>query len=259
MCLTEVDEAEALATASSSDPRGHLRVLCPPAFAVHQLAKHLKVFRARYPMVFLELTVPGPIDTVDENFDVTILTEGARPARRQLRRAPPRSHRGHHLRQHRSTSICAAGRSTRASSSTTRRWCPTTCAISSFHTRCAVGGQEESFTIERPRTGLTTTHDRHAVRGRARRHGHHRPAVVRRRGRAARERAGARPAALASAQRHALRRHADAQARAGADAGLRRFPGRDLSAAKTATRGSRRPGCETRLSAPSPRRLRRAS
>ena len=47
--LTEVEEAEALATASSAEPRGQLRVLCPPAFAVQQLAKHLKVFRARYP------------------------------------------------------------------------------------------------------------------------------------------------------------------------------------------------------------------
>ena len=43
--LTEVEEAEALATASSTEPRGHLRILCPPAFAVHQLAKYLPVFR----------------------------------------------------------------------------------------------------------------------------------------------------------------------------------------------------------------------
>ena len=77
--LTEVEEAEALASASSAEPRGQLRVLCPPAFAVHQLAKHLKVFRTRYPRVSLELSVPGPVETVDENFDVSILTEGRRP------------------------------------------------------------------------------------------------------------------------------------------------------------------------------------
>jgi DNA-binding transcriptional LysR family regulator len=76
--LTEVEEAEALASASSTELRGHLRVLCSPAFAVHQLAKHLRRFRALYPLVTLELSVPGPIDTVDENFDVTILTEGKR-------------------------------------------------------------------------------------------------------------------------------------------------------------------------------------
>jgi DNA-binding transcriptional LysR family regulator len=77
--LTEVEEAEALATASTAEPRGHLRVLCPPAFAVHQIAKHLPRFRALYPRVTLELSVPGPVETVDENFDVSILTEGRRP------------------------------------------------------------------------------------------------------------------------------------------------------------------------------------
>ncbi len=76
--LTEVDEAEALATAATSEPRGHLRVLCSPGFAVHQLAKMLPRFRALYPRVTLELSVPGPVETVDETFDVSILTEGRR-------------------------------------------------------------------------------------------------------------------------------------------------------------------------------------
>ena len=77
--LTEVEEAEALATAATAEPRGHLRVLCSPAFAVHQIAKHLPAFRAAYPRVTLELSVPGPVETVDENFDVSIITEGRRP------------------------------------------------------------------------------------------------------------------------------------------------------------------------------------
>ena len=77
--LTEVEEAEALATAATTEPRGHLRVLCPPAFAVHQIAKHLPKFRALYPRVTLELSVPGPVETVDENFDVSIVVEGRRP------------------------------------------------------------------------------------------------------------------------------------------------------------------------------------
>ncbi len=77
--LTEVEEAEALATASTAEPRGHLRVLCSPAFAVHQIAKHLPKFRALYPRVTLELAAPGPVETVDENYDVSILTEGRRP------------------------------------------------------------------------------------------------------------------------------------------------------------------------------------
>jgi len=77
--LTEVEEAETLATAATAEPRGHLRVLCSPAFAVHQIAKHLPAFRAAYPRVTIELSVPGPVETVDENFDVSILTEGRRP------------------------------------------------------------------------------------------------------------------------------------------------------------------------------------
>lgn len=77
--LTEVEEAEALATASSAQPRGHLRVLCSPAFAVHQVAKHLPRFRVLYPQVTIELSAPGPVESVDENFDVSILSEGRRP------------------------------------------------------------------------------------------------------------------------------------------------------------------------------------
>lgn len=76
--LTEIEEAEALASAATSEPRGHLRVLVPPAFAVHQLAKHLPRFHALHPLVTVEFSSPGPVETVDENFDVTIISV-ARP------------------------------------------------------------------------------------------------------------------------------------------------------------------------------------
>lgn len=72
--LTEVEEAEAQASAAMSEPRGHLRVLVAPAFGVHQIAKHLPKFRAAYPLVTLELSVPGIVETVDENHDVTIIS-----------------------------------------------------------------------------------------------------------------------------------------------------------------------------------------
>ncbi len=77
--LTEVEEAEALASTASSEPRGHLRVLAPPAFAVHQLAKHLPRFHALFPKITIELSTPGPVDTMDENFDVSIIHVGRRP------------------------------------------------------------------------------------------------------------------------------------------------------------------------------------
>jgi DNA-binding transcriptional LysR family regulator len=77
--LTEVEEAEALASTASTEPRGHLRVLAPPAFATHQIAKLLPKFHRQYPKITIELSAPGPIETVDENFDVTIINVGRRP------------------------------------------------------------------------------------------------------------------------------------------------------------------------------------
>ena len=77
--LTEVEEAEALASTASTEPRGHLRVLAPPAFATHQLAKLLPKFHAQYPKITIELSAPGPVETVDENFDVSIISLGRRP------------------------------------------------------------------------------------------------------------------------------------------------------------------------------------
>ena len=71
--LVDVEDAEAQATEATADPRGHVRVLAPPAFAVHQIAKHLPKFRANYPNVSLELVVPGPVETMDESFDVTLI------------------------------------------------------------------------------------------------------------------------------------------------------------------------------------------
>lgn len=77
--LIDIEEAEALAGNAVREPRGLVRVLSPPAFAVHQIARHLPLFRERYPQVSLELTVPGPVEHVDETQDVTILMVGTAP------------------------------------------------------------------------------------------------------------------------------------------------------------------------------------
>ena len=77
--LADVDEAEALAQASVAEPRGPVRLLMPPAVAVHQLAKHLPRFRAMHPKVALELTVSPSVETPDENHDVTIIVQRAKP------------------------------------------------------------------------------------------------------------------------------------------------------------------------------------
>jgi DNA-binding transcriptional LysR family regulator len=77
--LANLDDADALAGAANSQPSGVLRVLCPPAFAVHQLAKHLPDFRRRHPMISIEIATPGPVSVADENFDVSILSIGQQP------------------------------------------------------------------------------------------------------------------------------------------------------------------------------------
>ena len=77
--LVGVEESEALASESTHLPRGHLRVLCPPALAVHQLAKHLSRFQAQYPQVTLELSSPGPVESVNEAFDVTLFASRQAP------------------------------------------------------------------------------------------------------------------------------------------------------------------------------------
>lgn len=77
--LADLDDADAAAGASTGQARGSLRILCPPAFAVHQLAPRLPVFRARHPQVMLELAAPGPVEMADEHFDVSIVSLGAQP------------------------------------------------------------------------------------------------------------------------------------------------------------------------------------
>ncbi len=77
--LADLDDADAVAGNSTDQTRGTLRVLCPPAFATHQLAQHLPRFRALYPRIGLELATPGPVQAADENFDVSILSIGQQP------------------------------------------------------------------------------------------------------------------------------------------------------------------------------------
>lgn len=76
LILAELDDADALAGAATEQPGGTLRILCPPAFAAHQLAGHLPEFCRRYPAIHLEIASPGPVEVADENFDISILSIG---------------------------------------------------------------------------------------------------------------------------------------------------------------------------------------
>jgi DNA-binding transcriptional LysR family regulator len=77
--LIDIEESETLAGASTRVTRGHLRVLCPPAVAVHQLAKHLPRFQAQFPDVTLEIDSPGAVDSVNEAYDLTVFTRRDAP------------------------------------------------------------------------------------------------------------------------------------------------------------------------------------
>jgi DNA-binding transcriptional LysR family regulator len=70
-----VDDAAALASEAHSEPRGHVRVLAPPSFAVHQLAKRLPRFHAAYPQVTVEVTAFGPVESLDESHDITVMVK----------------------------------------------------------------------------------------------------------------------------------------------------------------------------------------
>lgn len=74
--LSELDDADALASTANSAPSGNLRILCPPAFATHQLVAHLPRFRQRFPGIQIDLSATGPVDAADENFDVSIVSIG---------------------------------------------------------------------------------------------------------------------------------------------------------------------------------------
>ncbi|MDZ7812457.1 MAG: LysR family transcriptional regulator [Ideonella sp.] len=71
--LVELEEAEALAGASVTEVRGHVRLLCPPSVATHQLAKLLPRFHAQHPQVTVEIAAPGPVESVDESYDLTLV------------------------------------------------------------------------------------------------------------------------------------------------------------------------------------------
>lgn len=77
--LADLDDADALAGEASSTLTGTLNVLCPPAFAVHQLAKYLPRFHQLYPLIRLDISTPGPVNAADDNFDVSILSIGRQP------------------------------------------------------------------------------------------------------------------------------------------------------------------------------------
>ncbi len=77
--LTTIDEADAQAGATTATARGRVRVVAPASFATHQIAPRLAQLRVAFPQLTVELTTPGPVESADEGFDVTIVQLAQRP------------------------------------------------------------------------------------------------------------------------------------------------------------------------------------
>lgn len=77
--LAELDDADAAAGAVNKAPVGTLRLLCPPAFASHQLVPRLPAFRERFPGIRLEILAAGPVEVADEGFDISLVSIGRQP------------------------------------------------------------------------------------------------------------------------------------------------------------------------------------
>lgn len=71
--LAALANADAQAREATARPSGRLRIQVPPSFAVHQLAKALPAFRVRCPEVTLEILASGPVQSVDERSDLSII------------------------------------------------------------------------------------------------------------------------------------------------------------------------------------------
>lgn len=71
--LREVDEAAALVRDSQGRPRGTVRVIAPPTFATCQLLPRLPRLHALHPELSVEVTASGPVETVDEAHDISLV------------------------------------------------------------------------------------------------------------------------------------------------------------------------------------------
>lgn len=75
-CRAAIEEAEAaeeMAVKLNAEPRGLVRIGCPPGFGEHALAKILPAFFAAHPKVRIEVLVSmKPVDLIAERVDVVI-------------------------------------------------------------------------------------------------------------------------------------------------------------------------------------------
>jgi DNA-binding transcriptional LysR family regulator len=74
--LTDVDEAQAAAQQHAQEMSGVIRVLSPPVFAVHVLARLVAGFAELHPAVRLDIHVDSAASPPIEDFDLTLMSAG---------------------------------------------------------------------------------------------------------------------------------------------------------------------------------------
>ena len=71
--LTEIEEADAIASRQSEQMSGTLRVLAPPVISAHVLGPAVARFQAEHPEVLFDIHVEDAADPAVEDYDITLL------------------------------------------------------------------------------------------------------------------------------------------------------------------------------------------
>jgi DNA-binding transcriptional LysR family regulator len=71
--LREVDDAAAAVSGEQRELRGRVRLAAPPLFAARQLMPRLARLYALHPEIAVELTASGPVDTLLEDQDISLV------------------------------------------------------------------------------------------------------------------------------------------------------------------------------------------
>jgi DNA-binding transcriptional LysR family regulator len=71
--LSDLEEAESLATSSTAEPRGTLKLTCPINFGIRYLAPAIGAFQQRYPAAHFVVSLSDRfVDLVDEGLDLAV-------------------------------------------------------------------------------------------------------------------------------------------------------------------------------------------
>lgn len=71
--LRDVDDAAAAVSGEQHEPRGRVRLAAPPLFAARQLMPRLARLHALHPEIAVDLTASGPVDSLLEDQDISIV------------------------------------------------------------------------------------------------------------------------------------------------------------------------------------------